>query len=231
MDGGVSVGEDEFLYRVTHDLKSYMRAIRVIPEWVAEDLKAHDIALPATVAENFDLLTAYVTGMDRMLEGLTELSRVGRLADAPRPHDLEDVVRSIWAGLPGHAALEFDVEGAARLTAPANDLGRLVSALLRNAILFNDADPGRVRVHLDQREGTVCLRVADNGPGIDPRYHDRVFEPLTTLQPKDSLGTAGMGLAVARKVVTSLGGSIAIAEGLEGCGCAFGVELPAGGPA
>ena len=227
MDGGA----DEFLYRVTHDLKSCMRAIRVIPEWVAEDLTAHDITLPPEVAEHFEMLTAHVRAMDRMLEGLTELSRAGRLADPAQPHDLAELARDAWAACPGHEALRFEIEGAAVLRAPGNDLRRLVSALLSNAILFNDSRQGRVRVRLDQSGGAVGIEVADNGPGIDPAHHETVFQPLVTLHPKDSFGTCGIGLAVARKVVTGLGGCIRIDGGLDGRGCSFAVTLPQGGAA
>lgn len=221
---------DGFLYHVTHDLKAYMRGIRMIPQWVVEDLTRQKVPLPREVSANLEMLSECVTGMDRMLDGLTELSRVGRQADPAAPNSVAALARRAWAGCPGHERMIFELEEDAEVVGPANDLARLFEAVLSNAVLHNDADPGRVRVTLARDGARVRVRVSDNGPGVEPCFRSRVFEPLVTLQPKDQLGTVGMGLTLARKIVVGLGGAIRIEEGDGGRGCAVVFDLPGRAP-
>lgn len=220
---------DSFLYHVTHDLKTYLRALRVIPEWVAEDLAARDMALPEEVRDNLDLLTAYVAGMDRMLNGLTELSRVGRMSDPVAAHALAPLAATAWADCGADSDMDFVCTGDGVALGPLNDLTRVFKVLLSNAVIFNDAERGAgvVRVRIDSAGDRLRIAVEDNGPGVPAAYRARVFEPLQTLQPKDSSGTAGIGLAVARKVVEMMGGRIGI-EGANPRGCRVVFDLPQG---
>ncbi|WP_418591425.1 sensor histidine kinase [Ponticoccus sp. (in: a-proteobacteria)] len=217
---------EEFLYCITHDLKSFSRAMRVIPDWIAEDLTAAKIALPDGVGEHMDMLKSYAGGMDRMLESLTTLSRVGRLADPCADHALNDLLDAAWASLtPGSARLSVP-QHAFRVHGPKNDLSRLFAALLSNGVDHNSDPSPDIGVTAVRDGDRVQIRVADNGPGIEAQYRQKVFEPLHTLRPKDETGHAGMGLAIARKVVKSLGGEIHIEEPSAGHGCRVVFDLP-----
>ena len=83
---------DSYLYAITHDLKSFSRAMRVIPDWIVEDLAGSQTSLPGDVADHLMMLQHYARGMDRMLDGLTDLSRVGRLANEPGPIHLGEAL-------------------------------------------------------------------------------------------------------------------------------------------
>ena len=218
---------ESFLYIITHDLKTYSRAMRVIPEWIEEDLSEAGLQLPNDVAGHVAMLKDYARGMDLMLDGLTELSRVGRLADPPSPIPLATLFGAVWSRLPGHERFSFDLSGCkAWVQAPANDLDRLAVALLSNPIRHHSGPDGYVSVTAYDQGGRVILRIQDNGPGIDAEFREKVFQPLYTLAPRDEVGTAGIGLAVARKVVGTLGGTISIIEPPGGIGCAVECDLP-----
>lgn len=227
------LGENEqdfesFLYIVTHDLKTYSRAMRVIPEWIEEDLSAAGLALPKDVAAHVAMLKDYAQGMDLMLDGLTELSRVARLAEPPQGVPLATLLGAAWTRIAGTERFEFDLSDcSATVFAPHNDLDRLVRALLSNAVIHHQPGPGRVVVSARRQGARVLLRITDDGPGIDPEYREKVFAPLYTLAARDETGTAGVGLAIARKVVTSLGGDIAIVDPPSGRGCTIECDLPA----
>ena len=94
--------------------------------------------------------------------------------------------------------------------------------LLQNAIKHHDRpQEGRVTISVQrQQPGWVEFCVCDNGPGIDSRYHDRIFELFQTLRPRDDLEGSGMGLAIVKKTVESFGGSIRV-ESVPGQGAAF----------
>lgn len=219
---------EEFLYRVTHDMKGYIRAIRVLPDWVVEDISEHEIDLPESVVENLTMLQTYAQGMDRMLEGLTDLSRVGRLSDTYAPHDLEGLVEKAWKAVPDcdRFVLDASLDGCMVL-GPENDLLKLLGAVLSNAVVHHEGETGVVAIAAQSRGNRVFIRVEDDGPGIDPDYREKIFEPLTTLQPKEQRGTAGLGLTVAQKIVRMLSGSIRVSASSGASGCVFEFDLPA----
>lgn len=219
---------DSYLYAITHDLKSYARAMRVIPDWIVEDLSEHETALPGDVADHLAMLQHYARGLDRMLDGLTELSRVGRLAGAATEVDLRAALEAAWTEVADRDNFTADFSAAAlKVRVPEKDLHRLLLALLTNAVCHHDSTAGTV-VALARRAGDrVILRIDDDGPGIATAFRDKVFEPLHTLFPKDETGFSGLGLTVARKVVGTLGGEIAVV-GLEADrGCSLECDLPA----
>ncbi|MBP0484858.1 sensor histidine kinase [Sagittula salina] len=219
---------EAFLYIVTHDLKTYARAMRVIPEWIEEDLGDSDITLPEGVAQHMEMLKAYAKGLDRVLEGLTELSRVGRLSDAPAPVALARVFAETWEHLPDREGFSLDLSDCAgTVLGPPNDLGRLAHALLSNPILHHHEGGGRIRLNSSTAGGRVVLTVLDDGPGIEPPYREKVFEPLYCMRPREETGAAGVGLAVARKVVQALGGEIAVIDVPGHNGCCMQLDLPA----
>ncbi|MGP6086392.1 sensor histidine kinase [Antarctobacter jejuensis] len=229
-DVSPSGGEfDSYLYAITHDLKSYSRAMRVIPDWVVEDLAESETALPGDVSDHLSMLQHYARGMDRMLDGLTELSRVGRLADAPSARPLREALERTWAEVADREGFSADFSGVADMVnAPENDLHRLLFAVLSNAVQHHDHDRGQVRAVSRRAGDRVILEISDDGPGIDPAYRAKVFEPLHTLFPKDETGFSGLGLTVARKVVVTLGGEIAVTDTAGGRGCTIQCDLPAG---
>lgn len=220
---------DSYLYAITHDLKSHARAMRVIPDWVIEDLAHSQIALPGEVTDHLSMLQHYARGLDRMLDGLTELSRVGRLANSPSRIPLRDALEQAWAEIGDTDGFSADFsQTTVTVLAPDNDLQRLLQALLKNSVNHHDKGTGTVRAMASAAEDRIALEICDDGPGVAPDYRDKVFEPLHTLFPKDVTGFSGLGLTVARKVMGTLGGQIAIVDGdvPGGRGCTVRCDLP-----
>ena len=219
---------ESYLYIITHDLKTFSRAMRVIPEWIEEDLSEAGMVLPKDVDDHVTMLRNYANGLDRMMDGLTELSRVGRLADAPSCCALRPALEAAWARVPEREGATLAIQGPeAVVLAPANDLDRLLFALLSNAVRHHRDGPCEVRVEMRLQGDRVFLSVADTGPGIADHDRERIFDPLFTLRPKDECKTAGMGLTVARKVVRTLDGELHALEPPDQRGALFECDLPA----
>lgn len=218
---------DEFLYIVTHDLKAFVRAMRVIPDWIAEDIAAQGQSLPTDAAANFAMLRDYAQRMDATLDALTELSRVGRISDPAAPHVLHELVETEYAklGTPSAFSLTVNCNGI-RVLGPENDLRRVFAAVLKNAIDHHDRKEGLIEVTAFADGARVRVTVQDDGPGIPATQYDAVFKPLATLKPKSDTGNTGLGLAIARKVVRSLGGDIRMAESQPARGLALAFDLP-----
>ena len=81
--------------------------------------------------------------------------------------------------------------------------------LIGNAIKHHD-DPeeGWVRISAEDKGDWVEFTVADNGPGIDPQHHERIFQVFQTLKPRDQVEGSGIGLAVVKKTVENQGGEV-----------------------
>lgn len=219
---------DEFLYIVTHDLKAFVRAMRVIPEWIAEDIAAQGQALPADAAKNFAMLCDYAQRMDAALDALTELSRVGRISDPASPHDLQELVSSEAVKINQAADFTFDIAcNGLTVFGPLNDLRKLFAALLRNAVDHHDRAAGMARVTARLQGGRILVCMRDDGPGVPPAQGEAIFKPLSTIKPKSDTGHTGLGLTIAQKVVRGLGGEIRMKDPQPTRGLELVFDLPA----
>jgi signal transduction histidine kinase len=97
--------------------------------------------------------------------------------------------------------------------------------LLGNAIKHHHKADGCISVAAEDLGDMVEFRVSDDGPGIAPAFHERIFELFQTLQPRDQLEGSGMGLAIVKKTVESMGGTITV-ESEAGQGAAFRFTWP-----
>ena len=97
---------------------------------------------------------------------------------------------------------------------------RLFVILLDNALLYRSADPPLIRIAGD----TARITVADNGIGIDPRFHGRIFEPFQRLHNRDAIPGCGMGLTMARRIAEHMGARLDVEAG-EGGGSVFVIDL------
>jgi signal transduction histidine kinase len=168
--------------------------------------------------------------MQRLLGELLELSRIGRMVNEPETVSFADIVREALELVRGRLeAGKVTVRVADGLPAVPGDRVRLVEVvqnLLDNAAKFTGGRPDAlVDVGAGPiRDGEAEFYVRDNGIGIDPAYHERVFGLFTKLDPA-SEGT-GVGLALVKRIVEVHGGRVRVASNGEGRGTTFYFTLP-----
>jgi signal transduction histidine kinase len=193
---------------------------------------------PRTVEEHervLDRLHDDAVRLWRVVEALLFLARAEAEAGLP---DLEQIDLADWAAghvcaWSGHeraADLRFEVDDGGPLWTRAHRslLGQLLDNLIENACKYSE--PGTpIVVHACREPGTVALTVEDRGCGIPPEDLPRVFEPFYRAETARRLGHTGvgLGLAVARRIAATHGGTIT-AENVAGGGCRFVVRLPQG---
>jgi signal transduction histidine kinase len=97
--------------------------------------------------------------------------------------------------------------------------------LIENAIKFMDKPQGLIEIQCVEDEGFWRFSVIDNGPGIDPKYYDHIFQIFQTLRPRDELESTGIGLTLVKKIVELHGGKIWLKSTI-GEGCQFFFTLP-----
>ena len=124
---------------------------------------------------------------------------------------------------------ECDVEVSAAIPPIQGDrelLDHVISHLLSNAVKFSKPQVRpRIRIHNELREGRVRLWVEDNGIGIPPEHHDRIFGTFERLQDREDVPGAGMGLAIVKTAMERMKGRVGV-ESEPGVGSRFWIELP-----
>ncbi len=238
-----------FAYIVSHDLRSplvnvmgftsEMDAARGYLVELVEKVEAeapHLVSEDARLAAREDLpeaigfIRSSTQKMDRLINAILRLSREGRRVIAPEALKVGEIVDGISASL-AHRVSEIgaEIKVENRLPGVVSDrlaVEQILSNLIENALKYRDASrPVRVAVE-GRREGErVVFAVRDNGRGIDPRDHDRVFDLFRRSGAQDQPGE-GIGLAHVRALAYRLGGNISCASEL-GKGSTFTLVLPA----
>lgn len=215
---------DNFAYVASHDLRSPLRAIDNLAQWIEEDCAQE---LPEASKQHFGLLRNRVKRMEQLLEDLLAYSRVGRLESPVEQLSLADVVAEAIDLVNVPEACTITVTGAKpSLTSRRVPLRQVIQNLISNAVKYNDKDRGEVVFSVDDVDDDfVEFSVSDNGPGIAPEYHEKIFSLFTTLQSRDDVESSGMGLAIVRKVIKNKRGSITL-DSAEGRGSRFTVRWP-----
>lgn len=222
---------EQFLYIVTHDLRAAFRAFQTIPEWIAEDMGPLPPERQEALSGHLEMLTTQAARCDRMLLDLRDYSRIGRRADPTVEHGLKEVLERALRLFPLPGGFDLAVLGEARVVGPLNELALLLSALLSNAVKHHDRAEGQITLTAAPGpDGMVRLSVIDDGPGIPEKFREAVFDLLRTLRPRDSCEGSGMGLSLARRIVTRAGGSIAIRDTGAERGTTVDFTLPGHAP-
>jgi two-component system sensor histidine kinase KdpD len=211
------------LRAVSHDLRTPLTAIVAAGHALGTgELSDHErIELSDAVVEEGTRLASLV---DKLLD----LSRLQAGKAEPRRDwvSLEDVLAAAREALtgPGEVRVTIDPE-VPEILADAAQLERAFANLLENARRYSRGLP--VSVHARRSGHRVVVHVVDQGPGIDPADHDRIFEPFYRARRPgvDEWTGSGLGLAIARGFVELGGGEISV-QSLPGQGTSFVVSLP-----
>lgn len=209
---------DQFAYVVSHDLKAPLRAIANLSGWIEEDLMEQ---LPAENQVQLQLLRSRVYRMEALINGLLAYSRVGRLETSIEPVNLNDLLTEIVDTLTPPPTFTVAIApDLPTLTTRRLLLMQVFTNLISNAIKHHDRSDGKVSITAVDRGTQVEFAVADDGPGIEERYHTKVFTIFQTLKARDEQENTGVGLSIVQKIVESEGGSIWI-ESKPGKGTTF----------
>ena len=204
---------DDFTNIASHDLKSPLIAIRRLLGWIAEDCQ--DI-LPSESLENLHLVVNRADRMHSLLEDLLSFARIGRVDTPAVSLELSKLVEDITPLLDVPEQFTITVEPA-ELVVPSVPFKTIILNLVGNAIKHNDKEKGLVKVSCQTSQHYYEIHITDNGPGIAPKYFERVFQLFQTLKSRDELEGSGVGLAVVMKHLNQFGGKIEIdSDGIEG---------------
>ena len=198
---------EEFVYIVSHDMKTPMRAISNLTTWIEEDLGSK---ADKDILDNFKLLKNRVGRLEKMMNALLELSRVNKiemeLYEVNIPKLVNDCIEMLAdiSNVEFHFAYNLKNEKTVTL---GKKLQKVLFNLLDNAVRFHDKDKKNVFVEIIENEADYEIKVSDDGPGIPEEVSDKIFSIFYTVNSKDIIDSTGAGLAITSKIIKLAGGS------------------------
>jgi light-regulated signal transduction histidine kinase (bacteriophytochrome) len=216
---------ERFVLIASHDLQEPLRIVTTYAQLLA---RKYSETLEGEAA---GLLDNIVHGAARMRILVSDLLAYGELRGRPQDEpglvDLNLVLENAMQNLEmsiEECAAKITSDPLPVLRARAKDLLPLFQNLLANAIKYRSERPPRIHISVRREQDYVEFAVADNGIGIDPEYHRRIFEPMRRLHGKNIPGT-GMGLAICTRLIERYGGRIWVVS-QPGEGATFRFTLP-----
>lgn len=212
-----------FAYVVSHDLKAPLRGINQLSSWIEEDYAGK---FDDDGKTQMQLLRSRVKRMHEMIDGILQYSRVGRIKDDVETVSISELLAEIIRLIEPPESIKISISnGLPVIKADKLKVHQVFQNLLDNAVKYNDKAEGQITVSCCELEGYWEFCIADNGPGIDKKYQDKVFQLFQTLQPKDQSNSTGIGLSLIEKIVHNWGGAIHLESEL-GQGCRFIFTIP-----
>ncbi len=230
---------DEFVYVVSHDLQEPLRTLVSFSAFLMKD---YGDQIENDGKEYLRYLVEASRRMRAMIQDLLKLSRAGKVIGEFTMVDLEELLAVIKADL-GELLRSKNAELRIKGPLPPvwgdhNRMGQLLANLIVNGVKYNQSSSPWVEVeakidagadspdldHEGQRDAHIVIAIKDNGIGIEPEYHNVVFQLFRRLHGHDEYEGTGAGLAICNKIVHALGGRIWI-ESTPGEGSTFFIRL------
>ncbi len=219
----------QFSYICSHDLKEPILTIGTFINLMEKEIEKENPS--HKYKEHFHFINKGVTNLTTLLEQIRlylDLNNNDLLAsDMISIKEVYGAVEKDLSELINHknAVLTLNNQLASdRILSSKYGLTLVLKNLIQNGLQFNTSPQPTVHISFTQQEGHLLLSVADNGIGIDNQYFDYIFEPLKTLESKHLYDSAGLGLAICKKIILFLKGTIDVASN-EDSGSVFTISF------
>jgi signal transduction histidine kinase len=198
---------EQFTYVAAHDLKSPLRGIANLAQWIEEDLNG--AAVTPELQRYFQLLHGRVSRMETIIDGLRHYAQVDKREAYKEMVNITQLVEEVFRRTEPPAQFSLTVQSELPdFIAEKAHLEQIFFQLLDNAVRHHHRQEGQITVSARAAGGFYHFAVTDDGPGIDPRYHAKAFAIFQTLQSRDARESVGIGLPLIKKLIEARGGAI-----------------------
>lgn len=207
---------EEYAHIVSHDLKSPLRSIYALVNWIKEDNKA---ILSEETIHNISLVETTLEKMEQLITDVLEYSSISSDDSVRELIDLNDVIKDLNQILyiPEHIKLVVK-KSLPIISTDRVRIQQLFQNLIGNAIRYIDKENGLIEVDVEDKISFYQFSVKDNGIGIEKKYHKKIFKIFQSLH--DNKESTGIGLTIVKKIVDSYDGEIWL-ESKVGAGTTF----------
>jgi light-regulated signal transduction histidine kinase (bacteriophytochrome) len=205
-------------------LKAPLRSIGSLIMMMKEDMESGE-ATSKDIDNYFNLMTKRTNRMYSLINGILEYSSIGRGKEDVGLIVLDQLLNEVI-----ETVIPENFEIIKQVNFPSIHFNKIqlyqvFQNLISNAVKYNDKPVGKIELSWKDEGDKYYFEIKDNGPGIDPKYHVKVFEVFQMLQARDKVESTGIGLSIVKKIIERANGSITINSNVEE-GVAFCFELP-----
>ncbi len=213
----------DFAYIISHDLKAPLWGIKTLADWISADCSDK---LDDNGREQIKLLMAQVERMHNLIDGVLQYSRVGRTREQDVHINLDAIVPDVIDMVAPPDNINITIENPLPVVkCEETRIRQVFENLLSNAVKYMDKPEGKIEIGCVEESGFWKFSVTDNGPGIEEKHFERIFQMFQTLSPKDEFQSTGIGLTVIKKIVELYEGKVWVKSKL-GIGSTFFFTLP-----
>ncbi|MBL0095440.1 MAG: hypothetical protein IPP46_02305 [Bacteroidetes bacterium] len=186
--------------------------------WIEEDMADR---LPEDIRGHFNTIKGRVVRMEGLINGILDYTKAAKKGGELLSFAAEEVVKDAieLIGAPEKAIINVR-EGMPVMKAERVKLQQVFLNLIHNAVKYNDKEDIQVDIGFEDQGKDWKFFVKDNGPGIEARYHEKIFVIFQTLNARDEVESRGVGLAIVKKIIEEEGGKIWV-ESEKGAGATF----------
>jgi len=196
----------DFAHITAHDLKAPLRAIGTLADWISTD---YGDKLDETGRQQVRLLVKRAERMSGLVDSILQYSEVGRVVKEKTKVELNELIKDVILDIGPPDNMEITViKELPTILCEKTRMRQVFQNLLSNAIKYMDKPKGRIDIDFGENDEFWKFSVADNGPGIEAKYFEKIFKIFQTLAPRDELESTGIGLSVVKKIVEMYGGRV-----------------------
>ncbi|TYZ06295.1 hypothetical protein FY528_18840 [Hymenobacter lutimineralis] len=208
---------DQFAYVASHDLKAPLRGVMTVVKWIEDELSGE---LSEKMRQYLDMMKGRLVRLEDLINGLLAYARIGRTEQKLEPVDVAELVDEVTDMV---VPPDFQVrlpDALPRLVTDRLSLQQVFTNLIGNAVKYHHKGGGTLTVSCRELKKHYEFTVADDGPGIAPEYHQKIFLMFQTLRDRHTAESTGIGLSIVKKIIDEQKGSIRV-ESAAGQGAAF----------
>ncbi len=214
---------NSFVHTVSHDLKAPLRAISNLSVWIEDDLEDQ---LPPDNQQQLQLLRTRVKRMESMIDSLLLYAKFGRQEAKLETFNFAELLAEIIDSLAPPQSFRIEIEPPLpTLTTKRVFLSQVFANLISNAIKHHTSVTGHLHIWAIEHPDCHEFIIRDDGPGIAPEHHEKIFGIFQTLKGADNSDSTGIGLAIVKKIIETEQGTIRLESSL-GQGTTFYVTWP-----
>jgi signal transduction histidine kinase len=212
-----------FAHVIAHDLKSPVRGIATLAQWLSTDYYSK---FDQHGREQIDFLSRRAQRLGDLIDALLKYSEIGLKVNQKRDVSLNDLIDNVVAEINPPENIKVTVgNDLPTVFCNGSTIADAFRSLLSNAIKYMDKPQGQVEIACIEENGFWKFSISDNGPGIEEKYFEKIFQLFQTLSPKDNTESTGIGLALVKKIVESHDGRVWVQSSLDK-GSTFFFTLP-----
>lgn len=203
-----SINKDlmDFAYITSHDLKSPLRAINTLANWIVMD---EENKLSQAGKQNMKLLIGRTERMHRLIEAIFEYINIVNFDADKVAIDLNKTLSNIVEKISCPENIKISVqEDLPQIIFERTRIEQIFENLIENAVNYMNKEDGKIKVEFEDKESDWQFSVTDNGPGIEEKYFTKVFQIFQALDNKEDIDGTGIGLAIVKKVIDKYEGNI-----------------------